>query len=54
MGHSDEAAARAMRIKVRTAHKHLQRAYRTLGVHSRSEAAEIVWRIDAAQAEPNA
>jgi DNA-binding CsgD family transcriptional regulator len=54
MGHSDEAAARVMKIKVRTAHKHLQRAYQSLGVHSRSEAAEIVWSIEANQAESNA
>jgi DNA-binding CsgD family transcriptional regulator len=44
MGHSDSAAAGVLGIEVRTVHKHLQRAYRTLGVHSRSEAAQIAWQ----------
>ena len=44
-GHSDETAAQTMKVGIRTAHKHLQLAYRILGVHSRTEAAQIVWSL---------
>ncbi len=43
MGHSDEDAAAALGISVRTAQKHLQHAYRVLGVGNRSQAARVAW-----------
>jgi DNA-binding CsgD family transcriptional regulator len=43
MGHSDSAAATALGIKASTVHKHLQNSYRTLGVQSRSQAAQAAW-----------
>jgi DNA-binding NarL/FixJ family response regulator len=47
MGHSDQDAAAALGIGLRTAQKHLERCYRALGVENRSQAARIAW--DAAQ-----
>jgi DNA-binding CsgD family transcriptional regulator len=44
MGRSDRSAAEELRISPRTVQKHLERCYATLGVHSRSAAAQIVWR----------
>jgi DNA-binding CsgD family transcriptional regulator len=43
MGHSGASAAATLSISLRTAQKHLQSAYRTLGVHSRADAALRVW-----------
>jgi DNA-binding CsgD family transcriptional regulator len=43
MGYSSEHAARALGISPRTAQKHLEHCYRTLGVNNRSEAARVVW-----------
>jgi DNA-binding CsgD family transcriptional regulator len=43
MGHSDQDTAEALGISARTAQKHLERAYRTLGVESRSQAAQLAW-----------
>jgi DNA-binding CsgD family transcriptional regulator len=34
-------------VSGRTVQKHLERAYRKLGVRSRSEAAKVAWRLDA-------
>ncbi|HEY1690459.1 MAG TPA: LuxR C-terminal-related transcriptional regulator [Solirubrobacteraceae bacterium] len=45
MGRSDRAAANELSISPRTVQKHLERCYATLGVHSRSAAAQIVWRV---------
>jgi DNA-binding CsgD family transcriptional regulator len=42
-GHSDSDAAAVLGIEVPTVHKHLQRCYRKLGVHSRSQAARVAW-----------
>ena len=42
MVHSNEAAA-ALGIGVRTAQKHLERCYRTLGVSNRSQASQLAW-----------
>jgi DNA-binding CsgD family transcriptional regulator len=47
MGHSDESAAAALDIAVRTAHKHLEHCYRALGVRDRSEAAKLAWAATA-------
>jgi DNA-binding CsgD family transcriptional regulator len=43
MGRSDLDAASALGIGVRTAQKHLERCYRTLGVGDRSQAARLAW-----------
>ncbi len=43
MGSSDSDAAAALGIAVRTAQKHLQLCYRTLGVGGRSQAAQLAW-----------
>ncbi len=43
MGHSDHDAAVALGMGVRTAQKHLERCYRTLGVSGRSQAARLAW-----------
>jgi DNA-binding CsgD family transcriptional regulator len=43
MGYSSEHAATVLGIRVRTAQKHLERCYRTLGVNSRSEASRVAW-----------
>lgn len=43
MGHSDEDAASALGIGVRTAQKHLEHCYRTLEVGDRSQAARLAW-----------
>jgi DNA-binding CsgD family transcriptional regulator len=53
MGRSDRAAATELDISPRTVQKHLERCYATLGVHSRSAAAEIVWdAVDGSKATP--
>lgn len=39
--------AEELGVSDRTVQKHLQRAYRKLGVSSRSDAARIAWRLDA-------
>lgn len=55
MGRSDRAAAAELDISPRTVQKHLERCYATLGVHSRSAAAEIVWQaVDGATANSSA
>jgi DNA-binding CsgD family transcriptional regulator len=43
MGHSDQAAASALGIGLRTAQKHLEHCYRTLEVSDRSQAARAAW-----------
>jgi DNA-binding CsgD family transcriptional regulator len=43
MGHSDQDAASVLGIGLRTAQKHLERCYRSLGVENRSQAARIAW-----------
>jgi DNA-binding CsgD family transcriptional regulator len=43
MGHSDQDAAAALGIGVRTAQKHLEHCYRTLQVSGRSRAAQLAW-----------
>ena len=43
MGRSDQDAAAALGIAVRTAQKHLERCYRTLRVSGRSQAARLAW-----------
>jgi DNA-binding NarL/FixJ family response regulator len=43
MGHSDEDAANALGIAIRTAQKHLEHCYRTLEVGDRSQAARLAW-----------
>jgi DNA-binding CsgD family transcriptional regulator len=43
MGHSDQDAASALGIGVRTAQKHLEHCYRTLQVGDRSQAARMAW-----------
>jgi DNA-binding CsgD family transcriptional regulator len=43
MGHSDQDAAAALGIGVRTAQKHLEHCYRTLDVRDRSQAARLAW-----------
>ncbi|MGA7704701.1 MAG: LuxR C-terminal-related transcriptional regulator [Solirubrobacteraceae bacterium] len=43
MGSSDQAAATAMGIGLRTAQKHLEHCYRTLEVSDRSQAAQLAW-----------
>jgi DNA-binding CsgD family transcriptional regulator len=43
MGHSDQDAASALGIGVRTAEKHLEHCYRTLEVSDRSQAARAAW-----------
>jgi DNA-binding CsgD family transcriptional regulator len=43
MGHSDEGAANALGIAMRTAQKHLEHCYRTLEVGDRSQAARLAW-----------
>jgi DNA-binding CsgD family transcriptional regulator len=43
MGHSDQDAAGALGIGVRTVQKHLERCYRTLAVSDRSQAARAAW-----------
>ncbi len=43
MGHSDQDAAQELGISVRTAQKHLELAYRTLGVSDRSQASRAAW-----------
>jgi DNA-binding CsgD family transcriptional regulator len=42
-GFSNAAIASRLGISARTVQKHLERAYRTLGVSSRSQAAELLW-----------
>jgi DNA-binding CsgD family transcriptional regulator len=43
MGHSDQDAASALGIGLRTAQKHLEHCYRTLEVSDRSQAARAAW-----------
>jgi hypothetical protein len=43
MGRSDHDAAAVLGIAVRTAQKHLEHCYRTLGVSDRSQAARLAW-----------
>jgi DNA-binding CsgD family transcriptional regulator len=43
MGRSDQDAAAALGIGVRTAQKHLEHCYRALGVNGRSQAARLAW-----------
>jgi DNA-binding CsgD family transcriptional regulator len=43
MGSSDQAAADALGISIRTAQKHLECCYRTLAVKDRSQAAQRAW-----------
>jgi DNA-binding CsgD family transcriptional regulator len=43
MGHSDQDAAAALDIGIRTVQKHLERCYRTLDVSGRSQAAQLAW-----------
>lgn len=43
MGRSDQDAAQELGISVRTAQKHLELAYRTLGVSGRSQASRAAW-----------
>jgi DNA-binding CsgD family transcriptional regulator len=43
MGRSDRDAAEELGIAVRTAQKHMQLAYRTLGIGERSQAARLAW-----------
>jgi DNA-binding CsgD family transcriptional regulator len=43
MGHSDQDAASALGISVRTAQKHLEHSYRTLAVGDRSQASKLAW-----------
>jgi DNA-binding CsgD family transcriptional regulator len=43
MGRSDQDAAAELGIAVRTAQKHLEHCYRILGVHDRSQAAQLAW-----------
>ena len=43
MGHSDQDAASALGMSVRTAQKHLEHCYRTLEVGNRSQAARLAW-----------
>jgi DNA-binding CsgD family transcriptional regulator len=44
MGRSDADAAAELGIAMRTAQKHLEHCYRTLGVSNRSAAARIAWQ----------
>lgn len=48
MGRSDHDAAAALGIGVRTAQKHLEHCYRTLGVGDRSQAARLAWETTGA------
>ncbi len=43
MGSSDQAAATALGIGIRTTQKHLEHCYRTLAVSDRSQAAQLAW-----------
>jgi DNA-binding CsgD family transcriptional regulator len=43
MGSSDQDAAATLGIGARTAQKHLEHCYRTLGVSDRSQAARLAW-----------
>lgn len=43
MGHSDQDAAAALGIAIRTVQKHLQHCYRALEVDNRSQAAAVAW-----------
>ena len=43
LGRSDRAAALELGLSHRTVQKHLERIYRKLGVHGRSQAASTVW-----------
>jgi DNA-binding CsgD family transcriptional regulator len=43
MGRSDQDAAAALGIGLRTAQKHLEHCYRTLAVKDRSQAAQLAW-----------
>lgn len=52
MGRSDRDAAEELGIAHRTAQKHIQLAYRSLGITERSQAARLVW--DAAASGPQA
>lgn len=45
-GRSNRDIAEELELSTRTVQKHLERAYRKLGVSSRSEAARIAWRRD--------
>ena len=47
-GRSNRDVATELGLSARTVQKHLERAYRKLGVTSRSEAARIAWRRDGA------
>jgi DNA-binding CsgD family transcriptional regulator len=47
MGRSDQDAAAALGITVRTAQKHLEHCYRTLNVKDRSQAAQLAWNAAA-------
>jgi DNA-binding CsgD family transcriptional regulator len=46
-GRQNGDIATELGVSERTVQKHLQRAYRKLGVSSRSEAAKVAWRLDA-------
>jgi DNA-binding CsgD family transcriptional regulator len=50
MGYSNEHAATALGIRVRTAQKHLEHCYRALKVNSRSEASRVAWAATRATA----
>jgi DNA-binding CsgD family transcriptional regulator len=43
LGRSNADAAEALGLSVRTVHKHVERAFAKLGVHSRSQAAAAAW-----------
>ncbi len=46
-GMAERDIAAALNLSVRTVEKHLQNAYRRLGVRTRSQAAAIVWELQA-------
>jgi DNA-binding CsgD family transcriptional regulator len=45
LGSSNRAVADTLGMSERTVQKHLQQAYRTLGVHTRSDAAAAAWEL---------
>ena len=51
-GHWRTFAAAALGIGVRTAQKHLEHCYRTLGVSDRSQAARLAWEATDDHAGP--
>lgn len=46
-GRSNQQIADRLTVSVRTVHKHLENAFRKLGVRSRSEAAAQIWAVSA-------